>query len=165
MPSPTVSNPPIVRRSRFIGPNPAGKRPVRDLPAYLLADALLPREKKGEKLIDRAYNAAMLLSDEIQQQLLRPGKKDWNLIRNQTWCFGVFADKLLNTVESSEEIRVKLPAQLQDAVKLMIQLQIERAPQPVVSAPVQLSENEAEVNNSSPIFRTCAGGYSPRGDQ
>lgn len=118
--------------------NPSGVSPSRSLPPSLTDSASQPRDKKGEALINASYVKARLISEQTQQLLLRPGKKDWNLIRNQIWCFGVLADKVLNTLENSEEIRVKLPTQLQEGVKVMVQLQIERAaptPQPVVVSP------------------------------
>ena len=106
--------------------NPGGRSKTRSLPVSLTDSALQPREKKGEALLNASYIKAQLVSEQTQQLLLRPGKKDWNLIRNQVWCFGVLADKVLNTLENSEEIRVKLPTQLQEGVKLMVQLQLER---------------------------------------
>ena len=118
--------------------NPSGVSPSRTLPASIESFASQPREKKGEALINASFIKAQLISEQTQQLLLRPGKKDWNLIRNQVWCFGVLADKVLNTLENSEEIRIKLPSQLQEGVKLMVQLQIERGqpvPQPVVVSP------------------------------
>jgi hypothetical protein len=121
--------------------NPGGRSPIRPLPKSVDSFASQPRDKKGEALVNDSFIKAKLISEQTQQLLLRPGKKDWNLIRNQVWCFGVLADKVLNTLENSEEIRIKLPAQLQEGVKLMVQLQIERAgqqaPPPMVVAPHQ----------------------------
>lgn len=139
MPSPSPNKP---HAPKFIPTNTSGKTLSRPLPAKHQAQLSQPREKKGEALIDASFTKASLISEEIQQRLLRPGKKDWNLIRNQVWCFGVLADKVLNTLENSEEIKVKLPSQLQDGVKLMVQLQIERTasrPQPMVVSPQSVS--------------------------
>lgn len=135
------------QRNPVVPTNPSGKAKVYTLPDELTEQSSQPREKKGEALIDVSYTKAMLVSKEIQQALLRPGKKDWNRIRSQVWCFGVMADKVLNTIENSEEIRVKLPTQLQEGVKVMVQLQIERAapaPQPVV---VDNNETVAEYDD------------------
>ena len=152
MPTPTPQKP---LKKPFVPHNPSGKTVSRSLPPSIKDSALQPREKKGEALINQSYVKAQLISEQTQQLLLRPGKKDWNLIRNQIWCFGVLADKVLNTLENSEEIRVKLPSQLQEGVKLMVSLQIERAaqaPQPVVVSPSSPSVHydEDHVSDSLP---------------
>lgn len=132
--------------------NPSGKSPSRSLPPSLDTLSTQPREKKGEALIHDSFVKAKLISEQTQQLLLRPGKKDWNLIRNQVWCFGVLADKVLNTLENSEEIRIKLPSQLQEGIKLMVQVQVERgqhAPQPVVVTPQDTSVHYDECHVST----------------
>ena len=144
--------------------NPSGVSPSRTLPASIQSFSSQPREKKGEALINDAFVGAKLVSEQIQQLLLRPGKKDWNLIRNQVWCFGVLADKVLNTLENSEELRIKLPSQLQEGVKLMVQLQIERSLRtdtvPTSCVPVSAAETVCETvstleNTTSPINTTA----------
>ena len=152
------------RKSPPLPLNPGGRSTVRSLPASFESFATQPREKKGEALINDAFIKAKLVSEQTQQLLLRPGKKDWNLIRNQVWCFGVLADKVLNTLENSEELRIKLPSQLQEGVKLMVQLQIERSLRtdtvPASCVPVSASETVCETvstldNTTSPINTTA----------
>lgn len=142
----TKRKPGMVKGQSF---NPSGRSPSRTLPASLQSFTTQPREKKGEALINDAFIKAKLVSEQTQQLLLRPGKKDWNLIRNQVWCFGVLADKVLNTLENSEELRIKLPSQLQEGVKLMVQLQIERSLRtdtvPAPCVPVSASETACET--------------------
>lgn len=141
----------------FVPSNPSGKSFARTLPQSLEAFASQPRDKKGESLINDAFIKAKLVSEQTQQLLLRPGKKDWNLIRNQVWCFGVLADKVLNTLENSEELRIKLPSQLQEGVKLMVQLQIERAASCVpVSTPETVSETVSTLENTTSPINTTA---------
>ena len=137
--------------------NPGGRSKTRSLPASFESFATQPREKKGEALVNDSFIKAKLISEQTQQLLLRPGKKDWNLIRNQVWCFGVLADKVLNTLENTEEVRIKLPSQLQEGVKLMVQLQIERTGS---SVPVSASETVCETvqpaeNTTIPIDTTA----------
>ena len=152
------------RKSPPLPLNPGGRSTVRSLPASIQSFSSQPREKKGEALINDAFIKAKLVREQTQQLLLRPGKKDWNLIRNQVWCFGVLADKVLNTLENSEELRIKLPLQLQEGVKLMVQLQVERSLRtdtvPASCVPVSASETVCETvstpgNTTSPINTTA----------
>ena len=151
-----VGTPTKAPKKPFVPHNPSGKSVSRTLPKSLESFASQPREKKGEALVNDSFIKAKLISEQTQQLLLRPGKKDWNLIRNQVWCFGVLADKVLNTLENSEEIRIKLPSQLQEGVKLMVQLQIERAGSSVSpSAPETVCETVQPTENTTiPINTT-----------
>ena len=151
-----VGTPTKAPKKPFVPHNPSGKSVSRTLPQSLVSFASQPREKKGEALVNDSFIKAKLISEQTQQLLLRPGKKDWNLIRNQVWCFGVLADKVLNTLENSEEIRIKLPSQLQEGVKLMVQLQIERAGSSVSpSAPETVCETVQPTENTTiPINTT-----------
>jgi hypothetical protein len=144
-------------KKRFVPHNPSGTTTTRTLPKSVESFATQPREKKGEALVNDSFIKAKLISEQTQQLLLRPGKKDWNLIRNQVWCFGVLADKVLNTLENSEEIRIKLPSQLQEGVKLMVQLQIERAGSSVSpSAPETVRETVEPTENTTIPLDTTA---------
>lgn len=152
-----VGTPTKAPKKPFVPHNPSGKAASRTLPASIQSFSSQPREKKGEALVNDSFIKAKLISEQTQQLLLRPGKKDWNLIRNQVWCFGVLADKVLNTLENTEEVRIKLPSQLQEGVKLMVQLQIERTGS---SVPVSVSETVRETvqpteNTTIPIDTTA----------
>lgn len=152
-----VGTPTKAPKTPFVPHNPSGKAVTRTLPPAITAITSQPREKKGEHLIEQSFVKAVLISEQIQQALLRPGKKDWNLIRNQVWCYGVVADKVLNTLENSEEIRIKLPSQLQEGVKLMVQLQIERAGSSVSpSAPETVRETVQPTENTTIPINTTA---------
>ena len=159
-----VGTPTRAPKKPFVPHNPSGKAVSRTIPQSIESFSTQPREKKGEALINDSFIKAKLISEQTQQLLLRPGKKDWNLIRNQVWCFGVLADKVLNTLENSEELRIKLPSQLQEGVKLMVQLQIERSLRtetvPPSCVPVSVTETVCETvstleNTTSPINTTA----------
>lgn len=144
------------RKSPPLPLNPGGRSPIRVLPAHIESLATQPREKKGEALVNDSFIKAKLISEQIQQLLLRPGKKDWNLIRNQVWCFGVLADKVLNTLENTEEVRINLPSQLQEGIRLMVQVQIDRSASSVpAAAPETVRETvQPPENTTIPINTT-----------
>lgn len=132
------------RARHKLAPNPGGQPKLLPLPDELIALKSKPREKKGEYLLDQSFQIAYMAGEDILKRLQRAGKKDWNGLHNAFWCWGVAADKLLKTMDNAEEIRIKLPSQLQDGVKVMMRLEIERkaapTPQPVVVDAVPDSE-------------------------
>ncbi len=153
-----VGSPTKAPKTPFVPHNPSGKSVSRSLPHSIQSFSSQPRAKKGESLLDDAFVKAKLVSEQTKQLLLRPGKKDWNLIRNQVWCFGVLADKVLNTLENSEELRIKLPTQLQEGVKVMVQLQIERGSVSSVPCPTTetVTETVSNLDNTTIPINTTA---------
>lgn len=127
--------------------NPTGRAtaPLVPLPTVEELDQLAkqPREKQGELLRIQAFRMSLYEGESLLSDMIRPGKKDWNQLRNRKISWGISVDKVLNSLDNAEEIRIKLPAQLQEGVRLMMQVAIQRQTQ-TGTTPIEESHREEE---------------------
>jgi len=122
-----------------------GKRKETGLAEY----KKLSTEKHTDNMRHKIAYVADQLIEEMAHEVSKKTKKDKEYLKGLTWSFGVLHDKL--TAVNTEATLVSLPTKLLDAVKGVIQQQVELAKQNAVVSTELRSIQQGAVPTKEPI--------------